>query len=450
MNHPPLSVKHRIAVFLFLLCSTALAYIPAQGDFAQIIALYAPAFITYLWIYQHTTNGLQIKWMLAVAILARLLIMPSFPLLSDDIFRFVWDGRLIVNGINPFEQLPLYYMQPGNEVAGLDESLFEQLNSPEYFTIYPPVAQGIFALAAFLFRESIPGAALLIKVFLFFCEVGSILLLPALLRKLQLPEKNALLYALNPLVIIEVVGNLHFEGAMVFFLLLAFWWILQERLFLSALAMSLSIAAKLLPLIFLFFFIRRLGWKRALIYFSLMGMVLVLLFAPLLGEAFFAGFGSSLDLYFRRFEFNASLFYLVRWVGYQVAGFNLIQYAGPIMAMLVFWGVIIAALRDKQQSWASIFPLCLLAICLYLALTTTIHPWYSILPLLLCAFTRFRFPVLWTGLIMLTYINYSDELYRENLWVVLLEYILLYTVAIWELIINGLTPNFSFKGKLFV
>ncbi|MEK7255452.1 MAG: hypothetical protein AAB316_11950, partial [Bacteroidota bacterium] len=65
---------------------------------------------------------------------------------------------------------------------------------------------------------------------------------------------------------------------------------------------------------------------------------------------------------------------------------------------------------------------CLFAFCIYLACTTTLHPWYLALPVLLCIFTRWRFPIVWSGMIFLTYVNYSYSPYRENLCVVALEY----------------------------
>ena len=75
----------------------------------------------------------------------------------------------------------------------------------------------------------------------------------------------------------------------------------------------------------------------------------------------------------------------------------------------------------------------LFAICLYLLFTTTVHPWYVALPVVLCLFTRFRFPILWSGLIWLTYFNYSGEVYEEKLWAVTVEYILVGLYAFWEL-----------------
>jgi hypothetical protein len=80
----------------------------------------------------------------------------------------------------------------------------------------------------------------------------------------------------------------------------------------------------------------------------------------------------------------------------------------------------------------------LFAITWYLFFTTTVHPWYLTLPLVLCVFGRFRYPVLWSGLVMLTYVNYGFGAYREVLWVVGLEYALVFAFFLWE--------GFSWRG----
>lgn len=423
---------------LLLLSVAGLAYWPAQSDFAWILGLYLPAFLGYLWLCKRHTP-LPLRFYLGLAVIARMLIVPSMPQLSDDVYRFIWDGRLLLNGINPFEHLPAYYQALPDPPTGLTSALFQKLNSPEYFTIYPPVAQAVFGFSCWLAPESIYGSTLLMKGCLFLADVGTVLLLPRLLKAVGVEPRHALWYLLNPLIIVETIGNLHFEGVMAFFLVLSFWWLHQKKWWQSAVAMALAIATKLLPLLFLMFFIRRLGWKRSLLYFGVLGTALLFLFAPLLGEAFFSGFGSSLDLYFRRFEFNASAYYVLRWAGYQLTGHNQIAIIGPWLAAGTFLGITGLALRDavRYKQEEAVFSLrlpalCLAAVMLYLAFTPTVHPWYVALPVLLCTFTTYRFPVLWSGLIILTYLNYSGGAYQERLWVVTLEYLLVGGFAGWE------------------
>jgi hypothetical protein len=161
--------------------------------------------------------------------------------------------------------------------------------------------------------------------------------------------------------------------------------------------------------------------------------LVALSFAPLLNSSFVNGFGESLDLYFRKFEFNASFYYLIRWIGYQWVGYNVIQTVGPKLGLLAVAAIGIGGLLDKKTDWPSLMQRCLWAIMAYLLLATTVHPWYAILPLALSVFTRYRFPLVWTALIWLTYINYSYPIYRENLWVVGLEYVVVVGWMGWEL-----------------
>ncbi|MFT5385682.1 MAG: alpha-1,6-mannosyltransferase, partial [Saprospiraceae bacterium] len=215
-------------------------------------------------------------------------------------------------------------------------------------------------------------------------------------------------------------------GAMIFFLLLAIWLLVKKRNNLSAVVFALSVVSKLLPLMFLPFLIKRLGWKKSLQYFFILGLTLLVCFSPLLNQAFINNFASSLDLYFKKFEFNASFYYLFRWIGTQVRGYNMIQILGPILGLTVLATIIYRTYTEKKVSYKNIFSAFLFAICTYLFLATTVHPWYVAMPLVLCIFTRFRFPVIWSALIMLTYINYSYPEYFENLWVVGIEYLVVF------------------------
>ena len=115
------------------------------------------------------------------------------------------------------------------------------------------------------------------------------------------------------------------------------------------------------------------------------------------------------------------LYYLVRWLGYQISGYNLIQVIGPVLGITVF-GLIFQKARKIQKS-EDLAYFCLFAITIYLLCATTIHPWYATLPLFLSIFVQnAKWAVAWTYFIFFTYINYSYSPYHENLWVVGMEY----------------------------
>ncbi|MEN0006817.1 MAG: glycosyltransferase 87 family protein, partial [Bacteroidota bacterium] len=345
-----------------------LGYFCQQAQFSHIISFFLLGFVCYLFLFLKS-KPTDIKWLVGLGIALRFSLVFAFPALSDDIYRFIWDGQLWLNGLNPFEQLPTYYMQAPNEVAGLSPELFELLNSQKYFTVYPPIAQATFTIAVWLSPNSWWGASVVMKLLLLGCEIGAIFLLWRLITQFELPPANILLYVLNPLVIVEVVGNLHHEGMMVFFLLLAFYWLTQSKYHWSAVAMACSIASKLLPLMFLPFLIRRLGWKQSIRYFAILGATCLVLFLPLFSEVFIQNFSQSLDLYFRRFEFNGSVYYLLREWGYSWTGRNMIQMLGPILALLTLTGILVATFVEREASWKKLPLRWLFAISLYLSFT---------------------------------------------------------------------------------
>ena len=78
----------------------------------------------------------------------------------------------------------------------------------------------------------------------------------------------------------------------------------------------------------------------------------------------------------------------------------------------------------------------LFGISFYFLLATTVHPWYIATPLLLSVFTKYRFPIVWSAVIMLSYSAYQKDITEENLWLVTLEYCAVIGYAIWELFLQ--------------
>ncbi len=129
-----------------------------------------------------------------------------------------------------------------------------------HFTNYPPLNQLIFALAGILSGKSILGAVVVLRSVIILADLGTLYFGRKLLQKLKLPEHQIFWFILNPFIIIELTGNLHFEGVMIFLLILSLYFLVTKKWILSAVFIALSISLKLLPLIFLpllFRFFRR-------------------------------------------------------------------------------------------------------------------------------------------------------------------------------------------------
>ena len=437
-----------MAVLLSAAAYGALAYATPRAQFGQLLGLFGVAFGLYAVLLRWP---LPLRTGLLAALLLRLLWLPSLPTLSDDYHRFRWDGLLVAAGINPFQYRPdefdfrssLFVVRSGPEKVVADNKqqttsnelrlLYPRLNSPHYYSVYPPVCQAVFGLAAGVFPASERGAVLLMRLVLLLTEAATAGLLLALLRQRGLPQQRALWYLLNPLVIVELTGNLHFEALVVALLLLSLLLLERGRWAWSAGALGLAVGTKLLPLLVLPLLLRRLGWRRFVGYAVLTGLVVALLFAPFLSAELVRNIGRSLNLYFRSFEFNASFYYLLRAGGYWLTGYNQIARIGPALAL----GSVVLALGltlgEKRPTWVTLPGTLLLLLTSYYLLATIVHPWYLTPLVALSVLTRYRYALVWSGLAVLSYAAYQTIAYTENPWLLTLEYGGLLLMLTWEL-----------------
>ncbi|MEL7145882.1 MAG: hypothetical protein AAFO69_05910 [Bacteroidota bacterium] len=417
------------ASLIFFSCLIAYTFFINRNDTGFLITLFTVCFGCYL--YAATIDVERTKYWKWVGIGLRLVLFLGLPVLSDDYFRFIWDGRLLAAGINPFESLPAGQLHQG--IDGINQELFDQLNSTAYFTIYPPLNQLIFWLSAWLFPGSIFGSMTVIRSCVFLADLGNYWLLQRLAIRYRLRPQVALLYFLNPLVILEFTGNLHFESVMIFFILLSIYWIDQKKTSLAGLAMALGVVSKLLPLMYMPAMMKFLSLRKLFIFYVITGIVVILSFLPLISIDFLQGMSSSIDLYFRKFEFNASVYFIARTIGYAITGYNAISIIGPLMGVLTI-GSMISYLVFNRHKVVTIAETLLFTHLFYLLFATTVHPWYITTLLALSILTRYRFAVVWSGLVFLTYIGYHAEGFSLPAWVLYLEYGVVFFWLLYEII----------------
>ncbi len=429
-----------VGALLSLAGYCAIGYFTQRHDTHQLVLLYILLWIPYAYFCLNAESG-DLKILLILGLLCRLSLFFSIPTLSDDFYRFIWDGRLLSQGIHPFTHLPSYYIEIEQAIPGINETLFEMLNSKGYFTIYPPVCQFIFSMAALVAPDSIIGSVMVIRTFIGGAEIGSIFLILKLIGIYKLPTRNVLLYALNPLVILELTGNLHFEALMVFFSLAAIYYLKKKRQAMSAIMLALAVASKLLPLIYLPLVYKRVGASRFTKYIIITLLFSLLLFSPLLTIDLIKGMQKSLVLYFQKFEFNASIYYLLRQLGFWILGFNTITYLGIGLAIITFAAILYYTVYERKTR--QLLPEAMLMVNLiYLLFATTVHPWYIIPLLALGAVSQIRFQVVWSFIIFFTYVGYSSTGFRELYWIVWAEYLIAIGYLLYEIAwLNSKPPS---------
>lgn len=355
---------------------------------------------------------------LLLALCFRLTLLCSPPSLSDDIYRYVWDGRVQMAGINPYQYAP-----DAPEVAHLRDGLYPGINHKELSTIYPPLAQFFFRLVCALQ----PGL-LAMKTALVLCDLGLVLLLVQFLRRRGQDPGRVLLYAWNPLPVIEIAGSGHIDVVGVSLLLLALYWLEAGRRIASVWVLAGAFLAKFLPLLTLPVFWRQLrGHRRVLLWFPLAAG---LGFLPFIGAG--APLFAGLRAYLLKWRFNDSLFSLFYHLLKDPAlaqDETAVQHAklvcASLLALAVFWSL--RRYADPYQATFSILGA-------YLLLTPTLHPWYLMWVLPFLALFPSPAWLLFSGLVFLAYEvlgTYSKTgVWEEQPWVLWAEYLPLYLLLV--------------------
>jgi hypothetical protein len=178
---------------------------------------------------------------LVTAALMRLGALAAPVYLSDDIYRYIWDGRVQAAGINPYRYIPT-----DTHLASLrDAVVFPNINRSNYApTIYPPVAQMVF-FAATRFGETVPPVKLVL-VAVEAIGIGALLLV---LRSVGAPRQNILLYAWHPLPVWEIAGSGHIDAAVVAFVAIALAAAVIGRRALSGAALAAAALVKFFPVV---------------------------------------------------------------------------------------------------------------------------------------------------------------------------------------------------------
>jgi len=359
---------HGLLLFLGLLFLAAIAAIPALGDLrvrtGALLALWAIAHAIYLAAARLVTvpaerspcasppgarPRLAPLWIvIGVALLARAVLIPSQPTLSEDLYRYLWDGRLVARGFNPYLHAP-----DDPSLAPFRDRLLERINHRNVPTIYPPAAELLFGAVARI--EPSPRA---FKLAMLPLEAVLWIALLFLLRRRGLADERLLLLAWNPLVVIESYGSGHLDLMAAAFLTLALAMSEAKRAASAGVALAVAIVTKYTPLLLVPYLVR----KRAVLLLGVAAAVSALFFLP------FAEAGASLwkglATYAEHWEFNGSLYPLLRAAGATVRTSRLILAAALAVAGL--W----ISLRARSATGAAVG-----LYTAYLLASPTVYPW---------------------------------------------------------------------------
>ena len=318
---------------------------------------------------------------ITVAILLRLLFVFKPPQLSDDVYRYLWDGAQLLKGVNPYAHSPAILIPPVEM-----QSIHAHINHPKYVTIYPPSAQLVFASGAALGGTITGLKTLLIAIDMFLCW-----LVMMVLKRLEMPVWHAVLYAWNPIPVIEIASSGHVDGAGLAMLTGALLLLLSRRdccptpvkyiisIMLSGALLAGAVLVKLLPLILFPIFILLVPGNRRLLFVSTFLASLAALVLPFIPEL--TNMLTSLKVYAYNWEFTGFAFSTVR----TLTGSGSLARMIVLGTFLIISSAVLFRLQRSLQNSTqtvernrTIISACYVTVMAFLLLTPTLQPWYAL------------------------------------------------------------------------
>jgi hypothetical protein len=376
------------------------------------LVLYAAAFAAYLGIARAVLRTaapavIHPVVVFVICALAHAAVIPARPDLSTDIYRYAWEGRIMLDGHNPFSA------PPGDPaLVPLRDADYPYISEQRMPTIYPPLAQGAFLLAAAVH----PGPAALKVLFSLF-NLATLWLLMRLLRRRGIPASRLVLFAWNPLVIVETGHSGHVDAMAAFFLVLAIELWESRRRVLAGAMLGASVLVKYIAVAMAPWLLRR----RFAIALIAMTAVVAIGYIPFLNAG--TDLFSSLRVYSSHWWFNGPPYIaLASFLGDGDVARRLLAAGGIAFA-------IAAAHRERDAARYAFLVLgCALVV------SPTVYPWYlvSILPLL-CLFPS-RAWIGFSGLVMLSYgvwpVYVESGAWLVPTWLLALEYVPFYLLLL--------------------
>lgn len=377
-------------------------WIDPSGDVGQIWRL------LLLWalmsiVYAGTCLGvLYKKWQITVrpvlfwAALMRLVLLFSQPILETDYYRYLWDGYVTLQGVNPYRYSPAQVLRSLEEAQPNSDAQLERLsaivlqdekaeeilrlvNHPEYNSIYPPFAQTLFAFSVWVLPHSLYGWRIVMLLF----DAALIVVSVRLLSEWNLDESRVIFYAWSPLVLKEYVNTAHLDVVMLACLLAAMWRLNNGWRVTGGTLFAAAVLSKWFPLVLLPIWAKKMGGK---------GVAAFILGCALIAAPFYANLSTSWQgttAFGMRWESNSSLVTVIERLldtisfgepELFIAGVNIDSFmAAKMICLLIAFGSMcrLAWISNKSRDNEPVEWRCsFLLTGMVLLCSPVVNPWY--------------------------------------------------------------------------
>ena len=388
----------------FFLSISGLLFLSSREYFFLLASFYLFSFLLYFFFILKKLH-FPFKFYFLLFLIIGLASLFSFPYLSNDFYRFLWDGELFLRGVNPYDYKPIEYVDSLLEPFWNQDSvlkleyycyLYDGMGSlsQNHYSCYPPFSIYLFSFCAF-FTNDLDVNVFVMHLLMLCFQLPGIYYGMKICKKIGVNKLNVFFLFLHPLYLAEVLGSLHFEGVMIPMCLMFLYFMISRFDLWASFILSLAIHIKLIPLFLFFVLFSYLSFYRFFKIFLAVIFVTLLLCFGLLNSINIYNFFDSVFLYFGKFEFYSFIYVYFQSINIQfwITVVNIL-----FICTSILW------FRNKKISWEKSIPIVLI---IYYLFSSTVHPWYSLFVLMFLPFSNLKSTFVFPTLCFVSYLFYD-------------------------------------------
>lgn len=399
-------------------------YFSSTTDFVMLPILFVLSFFIYFYLIFFTQDKNEVNALLWFSVLFRLILLFAIPILSTDYIRHIFDGQLILNGFNPYLFTPAKILSGNTPIpANLFNDFYAELSTNQTYSKTFPLVH-ILSLLSAVFTNINPLISIVIlRIPIIIADFVLLKFLIKLLDKLNLSYSGLLIYALNPLVIIGLTGNINFIGVMLCFFVVGLYYIIHNKWLNSIFFFTLSATSSFFPFLLIPLVFKKLQSAKSMVLVFSMLVIFSLFWIPFYHPNFLDTIISNVNNNLFSFSTNFGLQQVI----------DSFTGESKIIIPILFGVALISISISRASDWISILKGMMFCVTAFMLLNFTIEPYYFVLLVFFSALVQqYHYAIIWSLFALINYPVFAPFL-ATHLWIMPTEYAMLLMLFLLEL-----------------
>lgn len=418
------SAAKYILVLLLSMIFVYFGYFSSTTDFVMLPILFVLSFFIYFYLIFFTQDKNEVNALLWFSVLFRLIFLFAIPILSTDYIRHIFDGQILLNGFNPYLFTPAKILSGNTPIpANLFNDFYTELSTNQTYSKTFPLVHIVSLLSAVFTNINPLISIVILRIPIIIADFVLIKFLIKLLDKLNLSYSGLLIYALNPLVILGLTGDINFIGVMLCFFVVGLYFIIHNKWLNSIFFFTLSATSSIFPFLLIPLVFKKLQSAKSMVLVFSMLIIFSLFWIPFYHSNFLDTIINNVNNNLFSFSTNFGLQQVI----------DSFTGEAKIIIPILFGVALISISISRASDWISILKGMMFCVTAFILLNFTIEPYYFVLLVFFSALVQqYHYAIIWSLFALLNYPIFAPFL-TTHLWIMPTEYAMLLMLFLLEL-----------------